>query len=1008
MKSTFKIKIILLTFSLLIVGITTWQLVRAQTEAPFGGNPGDDNYSPTEQGLTETGSSNPDDYDFNDYTQGGGLTEGNKQGELEKSRQKASEQCQAESNGLGGIAKQAGSLAQTISQALANSFNRTVNNLLGEKIPSIIQNQLSNKLPNLIQNSLRQKVPSLVNSRVNQMQGLGMSESSIRSAIPQLITQAIQQVATQTIREQTPKVIEEGLRDELPPEMVEQFNAQIPEIIQNSQFAGQVSEMVASTSQQLSAETIVGLQMSSGQQTDLTNNLIDGSITAAQNGINNSSAVVDLSNQVSASITNQIVPILLNNLMPQINSLFSGGGSGSGGSIGGLVNSGLNLGGLQLTGANFDLSQGLSGDFFNPISQAMAPALADEAAFGIAQLQGPAGIQRYVDNVIARTDAVGTSAAGAVSNASGAIAQGGVKGINWGGIGTNIQTGLVTGLSSGLGGLAGNIPFVGGLVSPIVEQVVQQAMIQALGLPVIPIAGVAMMLVYDPGGAQTNANATAQNAKAVTKAIGEVQKVDSKIESNTKAIDDTTKKIESLAQQTCTLEKRAENELENLNRKFFKDDPDAWDASMWALLQANYYNTKYFNTSFKVSPGVTGVASNPDNQSGEGQSVIADLPSNIKNAEKEKENQTVTLTQEKNSGNIHGDKVAQAYQQMTGSSYADQIKSTMTKDQFDSLSDPAKLATMSDEEYWDALLGSLEPQNNVDGTFMLLDSKTATEKAAAKELAIAQYNANQGYNDTRECVSGYTDANGGKWCWEWRTLTPGSTNKAVQEETLLSPYKKAQYADSIGENANNQVLGTPLYNIIDLTKAPTNYQSEAGSDPCPGTDPCPNSGWKPNQVTSLSTAFNSGLTTGLNNVGNTLGNWANSTIDNFTNNAFNFDSYGGGYSSGSGNYSGGGSNSFVDIVSLLSNIQIPAPEINYFRLATNGSTLEWSTNNSLACVATNDWVGTEYVADNPLPGIQGSVNLNLPATHAQLSYEIRCLGFGINDAVVETVTVPAK
>jgi hypothetical protein len=1005
--------------------MTGWQFSRAQTEAPFGGGPGDDNYSPTEQGLSETGSSDPNDYDFNDYDQGGGLTEGNQQGELEKARKEAEKKCEEEA-GLGSMIDRAGSLANTLSQGWRQQLPQTLNDFVRNELSGLVQERFKAVLPDLIQTSLKNHLPSYVNNAIGDLVRTGVSPNSTQ--VTNIINQGVNSIVSNTIKNETPRIINDTISRGLPSFLSRRFGSQAAEIINgNSDLVNRVKDAVnqaVTASQQaqqqankdaqwsldtmaqsnplLGAPDINGMvdntNLTDAQKQELTQNVLNGIASSTAKGVANGSGVVDLGKTLAPIISGKIIPSILS----QITSSFSG--AASSGSFSGAVDT--TVGGLF--GSGYDASQGLTGSFFKPITDSLVMPMgtwsysfadtfaqtgnlagsfdvATNGGFDAADLQGPVDAEGDYAPDNTGAPELGSNEVDAELGSSGLDAQGQVE-ANAGDIGNNaVSGGALTGLGNSLkgslagalggmvGDLVGNIPVVGGLLGPIAQQMVTQAMLALMGLPAdflgFPVADVGLGFNVSQG------------FKGQGKITNEIVKNSAKSNENEKHLNDTQDKAKTLTAQICVYNKMQTTEAKSVTDELYTHGPNARNAAYNAALEARNAANEYLASSHAVSSGATGV---PDNANGNnGQPAVANPKTNINNAIKEAENKVQTLAASNNSGNFQGDAVVKAHQQITKPSFQQQFKSNTTKEQFDSLGDPQKLDNMKSEELWKLREAAIF--DDFDSAWLAYDEESAIQASNAGTLALAQYNANQGWNDTRQCTlwndapmagdlsAGEPNGLGGlKWCWDWAVLTPGSTNKAMAEKLNNLPYDFAANTQNVRGDSINPTLGDPLKRLTDMSAEPAQYETQTGSDPCPGTDPCPNTGWRPNQVSSLS----NGLATGANNLMNSAANYASSV--------FNLGKYGG--SNGDGN--GGGT--FINPSNFsLPNLTISPPNITKFTYNQTTRKVEWSAGNSFVCRANNEWPGTNpTISEGDILNTTGSTDV-APGT-VESSYSLSC------------------
>ncbi len=945
---------------------------------------------------------------------------GGGQSQLDQSRQQAN-QCQAQSGGLGGMMQQAGSLANVLTQGLQKTLGQTVQNLVQDKVPGIIQSQIQNRLPGLVQSGLQQRLPSALSGQINQMSSQGMSQASIKAALPTIIPQLVQQLITQLVREKVPQVIEEGLQRELPADVAAEINAQIPEIINESNIPDQVLNIATSTVDELGQ-----LEGKVKNIDDYSAEVVNGITTEAQNGIANSPDLQNFSDKLASIISNEVAPQLIASLLPQFTSAFSGGASSG---LGRTVDTTVG----NLLGSNYDIMGGLSGDFFQPISQNLS------ASFGtIGQNLGtslgngsisvasppPAAVTAAMSaDDGASLAGMGSSGASQAQNSSGQIANAAnAKTGSFNSLGSGLVSATNGAISSGIGGLVAGVPYVGGFLAPIAQEFTSgllNGLGGALGITT-PGAGLPTM---DIGTQQT-----------IGMGFQQSDKINSQTAGNTDAIKRDAAEQTKIQKDLCAKQNATLNEAKNLTDQFYKHGPDARQKAFVTSFQIWKFARKIFATMFQVSPGTIGATGGSNTTADNGQPAVADLAKNKAGAAAEEAEKARVLAQEKSSGNIYGDDVSRAQALIDARKGSPkQFKSDLTKAKVSALQDPAQLEKMPSYVFYDDLEKWMDPSNNFDGAWLLMNDAKLAQESAARENAQAQYIANNGWNDKRVCVdmrdtvppggnaqipdsSTFNNKTNtlGQWCWKWQIQTQGSTLKALSDKLLNLPFDFLSGVHNVREDFITQFATQPLTDVQNLSQAPQNQQQTPGANPCPGNDPCPGTGWQASA--SIGSALNTGVSQGFDNLSGGVSNYLNGAIDS-------------GLSS-SGNSSGGSSNSgssfnlgaVVDILGGLQGLDVVAPE-SLAQISLTQSTADiaggkkettitWQTSNAVACFAGNSWISGDLASNkidknkNDTVALSGSLSIQYLALNKfSRDYTIVCYN---NQAYSSGQTISVK
>ncbi len=921
------------------------------------------------------------------------------------------QQCQAESGGVGGFIEQAMSLQGILGSGLQQTLGSTVQNLFSNKIPGIIQDQITNRLPSLIERGVRDQLPGRISQQVSGMQRRGMSESAIKAALPQIVSQLLQQLISELVKSQTPVAIEEGLRRELPADLVAEFNAKVPEILETGGFNEQINDLVSSTTAELGN---LRSRISSRDREEYAEQLSEELATQVQQGINTSSGISDLANSLTIAFSDVLMPQIEQILAPQLNQIFSGGGnSGFGGSVDTTVSG--------LFGNNFSLSGGISGDVINPIVTSISPSIGQfgwsagnsiAGAFGNGQMS-PGKLQAIgqgsgtqsaefrsslggdVDTSQLDADMGKVSQSGASQASSGssqaaqnaATKTGALDGLN-----TSISQGFVSGVSGGLGGLVGGVPYVGGILSPIVQNYTEGFLSGLLGLQ--PGLG---WPVTDVGTQQT-----------VSGGFQESNKIQGKIQEASDQTKENTSKEVTLQTQMCTLEKQLKGVAYRTEEKEFVLDPAARKAAFLAFQELYNAYRDYFTRGY--NPGDSEVASGDGSTGQSGESFVADYNLDQERAAEEARADVVSKLQ--NSENPYASDVVEqiiaTQNQFYGQPLAEEECAKLA---------PDSGAKLTGEEYNELLFSCSNPINYPRGVLTLTQDAMSQAANQAEQEARDRYLANQGVRDTRVCaewsdnpleagnlsdsltnsgagdiLSGTPLGTGGRYCKRWVTTTPGSSNKSYMDRLLTAFVDFMVNTHEVGEDFINGYQLQPQKDLTNL--AQKNDPIPQTNDPCPDTGGCPNTGWSYNQVDT--SALNQAAQNGVE-----------SLFYNLINGGGDDDS-----PSGGGSFNLGGLPNFnlpaIDFSALFQNQvatqpAIAAPSISIQQStvdvppASKKSTVSWTTGNASVCFTASDWLSGTWPGNistttaGDILETTGELSIDYPAgTKVNLVYAINC------------------
>lgn len=885
--------------------------------------------------------------------------------------------CEAQA-GLGvmnNLVNKAGSLPNLMAQSFQEQLPQTLESFMTDQLPQIAQRQLQTVLPQLIQTGLRNQLPSFVNSAIRDLVRQGFSSADIEEALPGIVDQSVNQIIPNIIENQLPEMIGQGIEDEMPSYLAERCQSQLPGIINQESFRRRVAEMVDTVIGNI-RKTQLNTNISNADQQGIEQGVIDNILSTASSSLSTDPNLDKISRN-SAPVMSQLASGKLRTLLAPFMGSCNKGASDA---IKNSFNTTLN----GLTGRGYDLTGGLSGEFFNPIAASLQAPLGNWAYSTVSGITpgltfapsdlvgGEAAFQSLgVDPAnIGAANAAAANAGTAITSNAGNIGLNSISSETWSNLGNSLGTSLANGVGGMVGSLVGNIPVVGGLLAPLADTVATAAMEALLGIPTAilgwPVADEGLQLEMKFG-------------------LGQLGKIENQIAQNTAKTNNQNDQMikqdgdrNNLIQQACTHELATKNATLNLEKLFFILVGDAAKARWLGLVDRYNAFRQFMQTAYQMPNAPVGTDGQP-----QGQPLIQPWEKVVQDDIKQR--QSEELQNAKDSGWTGEEAVKTLVR--------DQNKPggpTITQEQWNKIRDPEQAQQLAQESTFWSFLGTIyEPWNNNNPSTAAINTrgKQLIASGEAEKYAMAKLQANGGVPDIRTCnVPLKTGPDGKQYCPSgstWLTMAPGSVilsylnslNSGVINMITNNPNHQSDFINNVPNDYTNQISslgGNPNTNTV------AQQQNSVGSDPCPGTEPCPKSGWQAGQmdVSAMSDTLQSGIDSAFG---------------------------------GSSNWSGGSGSGFD-----FSDFQLPEsdtmPTINYFRLSEDKTMLEWWSNFVYQCNAKNDWTGTNFKTGDILGangGIIGNAEIDLPATHQQLNYTIECLGPN-DEPISKELIIPAN
>ena len=143
----------------------------------------------------------------------------------------------------------------------------------------------------------------------------------------------------------------------------------------------------------------------------------------------------------------------------------------------------------------------------------------------------------------------------------------------------------------------------------------------------------------------------------------------------------------------------------------------------------------------------------------------------------------IASTQVGNSGNAFAPELKDyVTTEASRSSDNSKLASTLSREQYKELTNRDKVIELDHDTLWSYILKAAEPQNRPDGAMMLAREIWVASKNKARNFAVAELVANNGFASNRECVEEDEDGN----CLSWKVKSPGSViGRTVEEATLF-------------------------------------------------------------------------------------------------------------------------------------------------------------------------------------------------------------------------------
>lgn len=258
----------------------------------------------------------------------------------------------------------------------------------------------------------------------------------------------------------------------------------------------------------------------------------------------------------------------------------------------------------------------------------------------------------------------------------------------------------------------------------------------------------------------------------------------------TKNTDANTGQINELTTKICMHLKTIRRIQIAMEYKTFVGDPAARRLAATEIEQYKQELFKFEHTGYRSPESVQ----NGDLVVGEGDTAmhVGNLNDHLDSVTKE----TINVFQEdlRRVGNIFAQDVARKIEKDEYSGLGAKLKSTITKQQFDTFS--TKGNTLPVKDWWNMLFAISEPQNNPAGSYLTAQSELDARKTRSEQNEREEILSGQGFLPYRECVEMTED---GKACRKWLTISPGSVMNRSINDAIKARLDQYVLADGAGE-----------------------------------------------------------------------------------------------------------------------------------------------------------------------------------------------------------------
>ena len=593
-------------------------------------------------------------------------------------------------------------LGNVLSKLFSEKIPAIIQKAIREKLPQLIQEQLTRQLPSFIQSRMSGSVSegasdNDIRTALSQITLAGVEElvpEIIRQGVPEIIGESLNQelppelvlelqaqltsvletptclkktdveklIADQFFSEGTASELEQRLpemfaeKDCLTQEdfqtlLADQFfstiaatelNTLLPDIFVN--FKDEVNDFVGGVAPSFSGEGILGLIPPSQSEINAASDeMYNGVVEAAGEGLNNSEALLNFINQIASVFADILSPQICDNLSPVIDQAASSLGGSGANSLSAIFGQVPGIGGDMLSEVGSQLDNTLkqfSGEVGNAFGNWAAtgirgfqidsvlnsPTLSGDVISGqlvqdfndipgvhvdsadVSFIENPDGtgysqIQLNGFEAEGFSNSLSADASSAVVGSSGSIASSATSQFSFSNISDVFKSGAVNALSGGLSGLVSGIPVAGPLLAPLVQNFTQKALGQLFG---VTLGGGLPVMDQGVQGGVDEANKTLGKVEGNTKTSNE----------NEKQLIDLSQKIESLSKQICTHEKFIRHVAKVTEEKEFVHDPNASKAAIMALSEMKIGFVKYFQIGALQTSQQTGVQSPTEGTNG--------------------------------------------------------------------------------------------------------------------------------------------------------------------------------------------------------------------------------------------------------------------------------------------------------------------------------------------------------------------------------------------------------
>lgn len=139
--------------------------------------------------------------------------------------------------------------------------------------------------------------------------------------------------------------------------------------------------------------------------------------------------------------------------------------------------------------------------------------------------------------------------------------------------------------------------------------------------------------------------------------------------------------------------------------------------------------------------------------------------------------------------------------------------SSISREEYDTFMDREKSKKLSPQEYWASFnsVYDINRSNNPMTAYMYAKEALESSEEVSKQVAMAEYNAGNGFLPVRDCLIYSSD---GKSCSVWKTITPGSVIAKTANEALGTKLEQYLHPELGQVGEGNEPLVTDISNFI--------------------------------------------------------------------------------------------------------------------------------------------------------------------------------------------------